>query len=136
VLPGLGQHLNGHHRRAIAYEAAILLAGTASVVASLSHHQKLDDYEAIRAQIEREAPQHVELTAEMKALADQQANAYDEAQSARKLAMASQIVVGFLWAVNALDGLREPRRPLEAGVTINARPSRRFGTVATVSVPF
>lgn len=136
AVPGLGQHLNGHHRRAIAYEAVILLAGTASVVASLSHHQKMDDYEAIRAQIEREAPQHVELTAEMRALANQQANAYGEAQSARKLALASQIVVGVLWAVNALDGLREPRRPLEAGVTISARPSRSFGTVATVSVPF
>jgi len=135
LLPGLGQHLNGRHSRGIAYEVAVGLAGAAVVVATLHHRQTLDDYNALRLQVESQAPLHTELTPELQDLSAQQLNAYDDTQSARKLAVAARIAAATIWVVNALDStLTTPQRG-HGALTFGARTSRQ-GVLAALSLRF
>jgi hypothetical protein len=135
LLPGLGQHRNGRHVRGVAYEAAIALAGAAAVVATLHHRQTLDDYDVLRLQVESQAPLYTELTPELQELALQQLNAYDDAQSARKLAVAAQIVVAAIWAVNALDSTLTRPQHGNGVLTLGVWPSRK-GPLAALSLRF
>ena len=64
-----------------------------------------------------------------------QNDAYDKAKSARKFTIATQIVLGVIWGINALDaGLVEPAYPSE-GFAFEARPTFDGGQIM-VYVPF
>jgi hypothetical protein len=135
LLPGLGQHLNGRHVRAIAYEVAAGLAGAAAVVATVHHRQSLDDYDALRLQVATQAPLHTELTPYLQDLASQQLDAYDDTESARKLAVAAQIAAAIIWAISAVDSTFTTPQRGGGGLTFDTRPSRQ-GALAFVSLRF
>ncbi len=135
LLPGLGQHLNGNNGRGVAYEVAIALAGATAVAATVRHRRTLDDYESIRSELANAAPRQLELTAQLQEIVSRQEDAYSEAESARKLAVASQIAVAILWGVNALDSARGASQQRQSALTLGTA-SCPSGPVAALSLRF
>lgn len=135
LLPGLGQHRNGNNGRGVAYEVAIALAGATAVAATVRHRRTLDDYESIRSELANAAPRQLEFNAQLQEIASRQEDAYSEAESARKLAVASQIAVAILWGVNALDSARGASQQRQSALTLGTASSPS-GPVAALSLRF
>jgi len=95
----------------------------------------LDDYESIRSELANAAPRQLELTAQLQEIVSRQEDAYSEAESARKLAVASQIAVAILWGVNALDSARGASQQRQSALTLGTA-SCPSGPVAALSLRF
>ena len=121
--------MQGRHTRGWLYAGVTIGVGVAAVGTRISHQQTLDDYDDVQAQLREMAPQQAEVTSELRALINEQKNTYDKAKSARALAIATQITLGVLWGLNALDaGLVEPARHRNR-VAFEARPTDDGGRV-------
>jgi hypothetical protein len=112
-----------------------VLAGAAAVASTHYHRKALEDYVVIRFQVEMQARLHTTLTPRLQELSSQQLDAYDDAQSAQRLAVAARIAVATLWAVNALDSaLTSPQRG-NGALTFGARSSRE-GILSSLTLRF
>ena len=111
VVPGLGQHLQRRHVRGGLYEAAAVVAGAVALWAMTNHQGTLDDYEDVQKRLEIAAREDRKLTIGVQRLLDEQEQAHDDAESARTLTMVTQIALGVVWAINAVDaGIIGPAR--------------------------
>jgi hypothetical protein len=129
AVPGLGQHLHGHRKRGLIYEAAVIGAGAATVWAFIKYNKALDHYEDVRTQLGDEASKQYEITSGISALEAKQKDTYDKAKSRRTLATATQIVFGVVWGINALDaGLMMPAQS-SSGIVFEARPTSEGGQI-------
>lgn len=128
VVPGLGHYLQGRYRRAVLYEVATFGLGGAAWWARNRHRQTLDDYRDVQEQLRTTAPRQTALTSEIIALLAEQTDAHNKAKSARQFAIATQIALGAVWVINAMDaGLTKP--PQQKKVVLEARPTADGGHV-------
>jgi len=103
IVPGLGQHLQGHKMRGIVYEGLVLGSGLFALIADSRHHSTLDDYTTVRSELENKANIQMRVTPEIKALFQKQDDAYNKAKSAKNLAIVSQVMFFTAWGFNAFD---------------------------------
>lgn len=111
LVPGLGQHIQRQNTRGLVYEGLVIGAGIVALIGNMYHNSTLNDYESIRNQVMLESQGKTYLTPNLKNLYDEQKKSYDKAKSARNLAIATQILLGVVWGINAVDAavLTEPR---------------------------
>jgi uncharacterized caspase-like protein len=123
VIPGLGQHLQGHRIKGFINEGVILGAGLFALIANSRHNSTLDDYNAVRSELENEAKIQMRLTTEIKTLFQKQDDAYNKAKSAKNLAIVSQLLFFTAWGVNAFDAgfLTSPSQN-NSGLTMEVQP--------------
>jgi len=124
VVPGLGQHLQRRHVRGSLYEVAVIGVGAAALWAMMKYQGALDDYEDAQGRLQVATAQiqpqvslvsvqkRAELIARAHELLVEQEDTHDEAESARTLSIATQIALGIVWGINALDAgiIRPPQR--------------------------
>ncbi len=103
VIPGFGQHLQGHRNRGFIYEGLVLGTGLFAIIATSRHHSTLDEYTDFRDKLYLEMQRQMKMTTEIKNMFDEQDKLYDKAVSAKNLALISQIIFGTVWAFNAID---------------------------------
>jgi hypothetical protein len=114
AVPGLGQHLQGRHGRGFLYEGLVAGAGVAAVLTRIRYQQTRDDY----------------LNLEKQTL-----DAYNQTQSARTLAIATQIALGVVWGINAIDAGITKTKSQKNRVSLDVRPTTDGGRIL-VHVPF
>ncbi len=145
AVPGLGQHLEKRHIRGLTYEATVFGAGVVTVWAIIKYNRKLDDYKEVRSSLETAGQQYISgniepqvptaFRSKVRDMVKAQNDAYDEAKSARKLTIATQIVLGVIWGVNALDaGIVKSAQPAE-GLALEVYPTSDGGQIM-VYMPF
>jgi uncharacterized caspase-like protein len=135
VVPGLGQHFQRRHVRAGLYEAAAVGAGAAAIWAMINYQGALDDYKDVQDRLEIATREEGKLTPRIRELFDEQKSAHDEAESARTLSIATQIALGVVWGINALDaGIIEPAGQSD-GFAFEAHPTSD-GAQILVRAPF
>ncbi len=111
IVPGLGQHIQKQNTRGYMYEGLVIAAGIAAIIGNVYHNNTLDDYESVRNQIIYESQGKTYLTPGLKSLYDEQKDLYNKAKSARNVAIATQVILGLVWGINAIDAgvLTEPK---------------------------
>lgn len=135
IVPGLGQHLQGHKTRGFIYEGVVLATGVYALIATSQHHSTLDDYTEIRDKLLIASQSQMKITSDIKYLLTKQDDAYNKAKSAKSRASLAQVLFGVAWGINALDagflikpsqsnnGLALEIRPISDGSMIIARSS-------------
>jgi hypothetical protein len=103
VIPGLGQHLQGHKNRGIFYESMVLGTGILAIITNSRHQSTLNDYKDVQNELNAEISYQMIMTVDIKNLFDKQDQLYDKAVSAKNLALFSQFLLGAVWAFNAID---------------------------------
>ncbi|MGB9596292.1 MAG: caspase family protein [Candidatus Poribacteria bacterium] len=103
VIPGLGQHLQGHKNRGFVYEGLVLGTGIFAIIATSRHHSTLNEYTDLRDKLYLEMQEQMKMTTKIKNMFDEQDKLYDKAVSARNLALVSQLLFGTVWIFNAFD---------------------------------
>ena len=124
VIPGLGQHLQGHKNRGILYESLVLGTGILAIITTSQHQSTLDDYKNVQKELYTEIDTQMIMTTKIKDLFDKQDKLYDKALSAKNLALVSQIVFGTVWAFNAIDAgfLTKPNQG-NSGFSMGIQPT-------------
>ena len=124
VIPGLGQHLQGHRNRGFIYEGLILGTGIFAIITTSHHHSTLNEYTDVRDELYLEMQKEMKMTVKIKNLFNEQDKLYDKAVSAKNLALISQIAFGTLWAFNAIDAgfLIKPNQD-NSGFSVNIQPT-------------
>jgi hypothetical protein len=123
VVPGLGQHLQGHKTRGYMYEGLVLGTGVYALIATSQHHNTLDDYNVVRDKLSMMAQSQTNMTSEIKGLLQNQEDAYNKANSAKSRAILAQVLFGVSWGINALDAgfLVKPDQN-SSGLTLEIKP--------------
>jgi uncharacterized caspase-like protein len=103
VIPGLGQHLQGHKTRGFINEGMVIGTGIFALVANSRHHSTRNDYIAVRNELENKAKIQMRMTSEVEALFREQEDKYNKATSAKNLAIVAQLMFFTAWGVNAFD---------------------------------
>lgn len=103
VIPGLGQHLQGHSNRGFIYEGLVLGTGIFAIIATSRHHSTLNEYTDLRDELYLEMQEQMKMTSKIKNMLNEQDLLYDKAVSAKNLALISQLIFGAVWAFNAFD---------------------------------
>ena len=124
VIPGLGQHLQGHKNRGILYESLVLGTGILAIITNSNHHSTLDDYNNVQDELSTEIYTQMIMTTDIKDLFDKQDRLYDKAISAKNLALVSQIVFGTVWVFNGIDAgfLTKPNQG-NSGFSMRIQPT-------------
>lgn len=125
VVPGLGQHLQGRREQGWLYAGVAAGATVAALWARSRYHSALEDYDDYRDQL----PVGSVLTDNIRDLLDKQDGAYNDAESARTLTIATQAILGVVWGINVLDaGVAEFGRQ-NRGVALDAHPTAAGGQI-------
>ncbi|MBM3237532.1 caspase family protein [Candidatus Poribacteria bacterium] len=129
ALPGLGQHIQGRHIWGWTYTS--LTAGMIGAVlwSGNRYSQKLDKYDEVLNRLKETAPQQENLTPELRNLLREQEDAFNEAKFARKLAVATQIVLGAVWGINTLDAAVTKPKQQKRQVALEGQPTIDGGRV-------
>lgn len=135
IIPGLGHHLQKRHVRGVVYEVIVAAAGIAAFVTLNSYNSKLDDYDAVKAELMSIKDGKTQTTESgLNTLIGRQDDAYDKAESARILAVTTQAVLGVIWGINAIDaGVTMPTQ--YGGLALKSLPNAG-GVAILASLPF
>jgi hypothetical protein len=122
VIPGLGQHLQGHKMRGIVNEGLVIGTGLFALIANSRHHSTLDDYTAIHDELKTEISMQMKVTPEIRTLFQKQDDSYNKAKSAKNLSLIAQLMFFTAWGVNAFDaGFLTPAQS-NSGIVMEIQP--------------